>query len=83
MNSPPVALSRTVGSREAKARLAELLTWVERGHGEITITRHSRPVARLVPVDHSVFRRIRALRARLALAPGETAHDLINAGRRI
>jgi prevent-host-death family protein len=40
----------TVGSYEAKTHLPQLLEWVE--HGEtitITITRHGRPVARLVP----------------------------------
>ena len=38
----------TVGSYEAKTHLPQLLERVE--HGEtITITRHGRPVARLVP----------------------------------
>lgn len=39
---------RTVGAYEAKTHLPRLLDEVERG-GEITITRHGRPVARLVP----------------------------------
>jgi prevent-host-death family protein len=39
---------RTVGSYEAKTHLPRLLEQVE--HGEtITITRHGKPVARLVP----------------------------------
>lgn len=79
--------SRTVGAYEAKSKLSELLDQVERGR-TITITRHARNIARLVPadevaVDRSVFTRIRALHARLSLGNGETARDLINAGRRI
>ena len=41
---------RTVGTFEAKAHLSALLERVERGE-EITITRHGRAVARLVPVE--------------------------------
>jgi prevent-host-death family protein len=40
---------RTVGTFEAKAHLSALLERVERGE-EITITRHGKAVARLVPV---------------------------------
>lgn len=39
---------RTVGAYEAKTHLAELLDEVEQG-GAVTIARHGRPVARLVP----------------------------------
>ena len=79
--------ARTVGAYEAKTKLPELLDLVERGR-QVVITRHARNVARLVPadeprIDRSVFERIRALRSRLSLAKGETARDLINAGRRI
>jgi len=45
-----VATSNTVGAFEAKTYLAALLGRVERGES-ITITKHGRPVARLVPVD--------------------------------
>jgi prevent-host-death family protein len=38
---------RTVGAFEAKNKLSELLDEVEQG-GEIVITRHGKPVARLV-----------------------------------
>jgi len=45
----------TVGSYEAKTHLPQLLERVE--HGEtITITRHGKPVARLVPAVASVPR---------------------------
>ena len=41
---------REIQATEAKTRLAELLRAVE--HGEaITITRHGKPVAQLVPAD--------------------------------
>ena len=72
---------------EAKAKLSELLDFVERGR-TITITRHDRDIAKLVPageasVDRTVFVRIRALRERIALGKGESAKELIDAGRRI
>ena len=40
---------KTVGTFEAKTHLSTLLEQVEGGE-EITITKHGRPVARLVPV---------------------------------
>ena len=45
-----MASSSTVGAFEAKTYLAALLGRVEGGES-ITITKHGRPVARLVPVD--------------------------------
>ena len=45
-----MAPSSTVGAFEAKTYLAALLARVEGGES-ITITKHGRPVARLVPVD--------------------------------
>jgi prevent-host-death family protein len=39
-------------AREAKAKFSELLQSAERGES-VTITRHGRPVARIVPIDHS------------------------------
>lgn len=39
---------RTVGAFEAKTHLAQLLEHVQQGE-EVLITRHGRPVARLVP----------------------------------
>jgi prevent-host-death family protein len=42
------ALAREVGAFEAKNTLGSLLDRVERGE-EIVITRHGKPVARLVP----------------------------------
>ena len=45
-----MAIMKIVGLREFKNRAAELIRLVESGRGEVTITRHSQPVARLVPV---------------------------------
>lgn len=78
--------STTVGAYEAKSKPSELLDLVERGR-TITITRHGRNIARLVPayapaMDRSVFTRIRALHSRLSLVAGESARDLITASRR-
>jgi prevent-host-death family protein len=83
-----MAASKTVGAYEAKTNLPALLAFVSRGR-EVVITKHERPIARLVPADtpaprdRTVFARIRALHSRLALARGETAKELIDAGRRI
>ncbi len=44
------ARRRTMGIRDAKARLSELLADVQRGH-EWTITERGKPVARLVPIS--------------------------------
>jgi len=44
---------KTVGSYEAKTHLPKLLEEVERG-SEITITRHGKAIARLVPVTERV-----------------------------
>jgi prevent-host-death family protein len=38
----------TIGAYDAKSRLSELLDWVEKGE-QIVITRHGKPIARLVP----------------------------------
>jgi prevent-host-death family protein len=57
---------REIGAFEAKNRLGQLLDLVEHGE-EVTITRHGKPVARLVPPRavpsrdeaHAAVRRIR------------------------
>ena len=46
---------KEVGAFEAKNKLSELLDLAERGE-EITITRHGRPVARLVPAQPAANR---------------------------
>lgn len=82
----------TVGSFEAKTKLAELLDKVEAGE-TVTITRRGKAVAKLVPatVDAEERARRRAFieevkRKRAAwdrgARPGATIADLIKAGRR-
>lgn len=82
----------TVGSFEAKTKLAELLDRVEAGE-TVTITRRGKPVAKLVPagVGPEERARRRALideikRKRAGwdrgAKPGATIPELIKAGRR-
>ncbi len=78
---------RTIGAFEAKNRLSELLQAVENGE-EVTITRHGRPVARLVPADQSDRAKVREAiewlkktRKERSLG-GLNIKDLINEGRR-
>jgi prevent-host-death family protein len=81
----------TVGSFEAKTKLAELLDKVEAGE-TVTITRHGSPVAQLVPVRAADEReRQRALIEEIkrwrvgkdrGAKPGSTIPELIKAGRR-
>lgn len=77
---------------DAKARFSELLSRAEAGE-EITIKRHGKPVARLVPDNPKPTReeRLKAHRDWIAyrkahnitLGPGLTIKDLINEGRRV
>jgi prevent-host-death family protein len=48
MDQVPLQATLSVGAYDAKTRLSELLDRVERGE-QIVITRHGKPVARLVP----------------------------------
>lgn len=78
---------KTVGAFEAKTHFSSLLERAEKGE-EITITKHGRPVAKLVPIqqrDNETIRRamdeIIEIRNRSRLR-GLKIKDLINAGRR-
>lgn len=80
---------REIGAFEAKNRLGTLLDMVEQGE-EITITRHGKPVARLVAHRNDdgkrrqaleAVARIRELRKGLTLG-GLDIKELINEGRR-
>lgn len=53
---------KQVQASDAKARLSELLDEVERGE-TIVITRHNKPIARLVPEFENRQREIAAARA--------------------
>ncbi len=78
---------REVGAFEAKNKLGQLLDIVEQGE-EVTITRHGKEVARLVPAKgafsrkaaHEAVRRIREMRQGVTLG-GLKIKDLINEGR--
>jgi prevent-host-death family protein len=76
-----------VGSFEAKTHLSHLLDQVQRGE-TITITRHGKPVARLVPVGGSSRDdRLRAIAQLKELRKGQTlgglsVRELIDEGRR-
>ena len=77
-----------IGAYHAKTHLAQLLDRVERGE-RITITRHGRPVAELVPpvgapqmtVDEAIAGLLE-VRSRSSLGPDLTIKQLINEGRR-
>ncbi len=56
---------KAVGAYEAKTHLSALLDQVEAGE-TITITRHGRPVAQLVPSADATVRRNREVLANLA-----------------
>jgi prevent-host-death family protein len=76
-----------VGAFEAKNKFSELLLRVGRG-AEVTITKHDRPVAMLVPVSapaasdrKRVTAELRALRKHYSLK-GLVIRNLIEEGRR-
>lgn len=78
---------RTVGAFDAKTHFSTLLDQVARG-GEVLITRHGHPVARLVPagvVDRErvtqAIEKLKALRAGSTLG-GIPWKELRDAGRR-
>ena len=76
-----------VGTFEAKTHLSHLLDQVQRGE-TITITRHGKPVARLIPIaGSSRDERRRAISELKELRAGQTlgglsARELIDEGRR-
>ena len=77
---------KQIGVYEAKTQLPRLLDEVERGES-VTITRHGRPVARLVPIRgrrRSVREAIEALREfrKSNRLDGLTMRELIEEGRR-
>lgn len=79
----------SVGSFEAKTHLAQLLERVAKGE-EFTITKHGKPVARLVPATdvkpkpdvRQVIEQLKAFSKGNTLGKGVTVRDLIEEGRR-
>jgi prevent-host-death family protein len=87
MNSP-----MTIGAFEAKTKFSELLERVSKG-AEFTITKHEKPVARLVPFEKpsrvelaELFRQMDEFRAKHPLNPKGleklSYRDLIEGGRK-
>jgi prevent-host-death family protein len=78
---------REVGVYEAKTHLSQLIEDVEKGE-TITISRHGKPVARLVPVETGKLSRKEAVERLLAFREkhtlgGITIRELIDEGRRL
>jgi prevent-host-death family protein len=79
----------SVGSFEAKTRLPQLLERVAQGE-EFIITKHGKPVARLVPAApvkprpdvRQVIEELKAFSKGNTLGKGITIRDLIEDGRR-
>jgi prevent-host-death family protein len=79
----------SVGSFEAKTHLPQLLERVARGE-EFTITKHGKPVARLVPAApakakpdvRQVIEELKAFSKGNTLGDNLTVRDLIEDGRR-
>jgi prevent-host-death family protein len=81
------ATNATMGAFEAKNRFSELLERVGRG-AEITITKHNRAVAKLMPADNDAetarakaTAELKAMRRHYNLKDLD-ARELIDAGRR-
>lgn len=70
----------TIGIREARARLAELVDRAEQGE-TLIITRSGREVARLGPLERHEQRRPGRMKGRMWAAPGweETPADMVEA----
>jgi prevent-host-death family protein len=80
---------KSVGIYEAKTQLPKLLAEIDRGGEPVTITRHGRPIARIVPVETPAPRREDAVEAMLAFGrahagalSGLSLKELIDAGRK-
>ncbi|MHB8870721.1 MAG: type II toxin-antitoxin system Phd/YefM family antitoxin [Thermoleophilia bacterium] len=78
----------TVGAYEAKTHLSQLLDRVARGE-RVTITKHGRPVAILVPAGEPLtvdrgqaIAELNEFRRGRALGVGLTIRDMIEEGRR-
>jgi prevent-host-death family protein len=81
-----------VGAFDAKTRFSELLEDVRNG-AEIVITKHEKPVAKLVPIETATKRDLKQLLGEMAELKSEIAatnapsdnstyRDLISAGRK-
>lgn len=79
----------SIGLFEAKTHLSELIARAERGE-EVIITRHNKPVAKLVPIGRAGVDSTQRRQAALAAlqdfdpidVPGVDLAELISTGRR-
>ncbi len=79
----------TIAAFDAKTRLSELLDRAAQGESFL-ITKHGRPVGRLVPPDHvrdtaameGALERLRRFRGALGPDDPHTLRDLVDEGRR-
>lgn len=83
-----IEMAKTLAATEAKQRFSAVLADVERGE-TVTIERHGRPVARIVPIASALAgpRRaaadaLRALRKETGRIDAATVLDLRDEGRR-
>ena len=79
---------KTVGCFEAKTHFSDLLRLTDKGE-EVLITRHGKPVAKLVPAENrtnaeikETIRKMRELRKGVSLGEGITLRELIEEGRK-
>lgn len=77
--------THSVGAYDAKTHLPRLLDQVEQGE-TVTITKHGREVARLVPIGSrpsptSIIAALRSARSGVRLG-GDSVRELIEEGRR-
>lgn len=64
---------RTIPAAKFKAECLALLDEVQRGHGEIVVTKRGKPVARLVPLEP-------ARKLRVGTLKGRILGDIVNFG---
>jgi prevent-host-death family protein len=77
MDQIPSQATMSIGAYDAKTRLSELLDRVEKGE-QIVITRHGKPVARLVPEGGHDRAAARAAVARLFALGERLARQGVN-----
>lgn len=77
MNAPAnIKTVKTVNMLEAKTHLSRLVQSVERGEGDVIISRNGKPVARLVPhVEKKPFNPIGVAKGRFEPLPNDFDDD--------
>ena len=71
-----------VGIYEAKAKFSELIEQVTRG-GEVTITRHGKPVARIVPAKSRAGAEVDEIQRRAVMREIRAAAKTVRLPRRL